>query len=87
MSGFRGTPRRRKALPEGEFDLTRLRAIELLLPRPYNFLRKYVDEACASADIVANVVAEIESASTLTAAIGAGLGATILPVSAARVVA
>ena len=74
-------------LPEGEFDLTRLRDVDVLLPRPYNFLRKYVDEACASAGITARVVAEIESASTLTAAIGAGLGATILPVSAARVVA
>ena len=74
-------------LPQGEFDLARLRDVDVLLPRPYNFLRKYVDEACASAGITARVVAEIESASTLTAAIGAGLGATILPVSAARVVA
>lgn len=58
--------------------------MDLLLPRPYNYLRKYVDEAFASLQSSAHVVAEIESAATLSAAVAAGLGATILPESAAR---
>jgi LysR family nitrogen assimilation transcriptional regulator len=37
--------------------------------------------------MIPKVVAEIESASTLSAAVGAGIGATILPDSTARVVA
>ncbi|WP_233848952.1 nitrogen assimilation transcriptional regulator NAC [Paraburkholderia sp. HD33-4] len=64
-----------------------LRDVPLLLPRPYNYLRKYVDEGFASVQMMPNVVAEIESASTLSAAVSAGIGATILPESTARVVA
>jgi LysR family nitrogen assimilation transcriptional regulator len=50
-------------------------------------MRKLVDEAFSGIHRVPNVVAEIESATTLVAAIANGLGATILPGSAARVVA
>ncbi|RDV00372.1 nitrogen assimilation transcriptional regulator NAC [Trinickia dinghuensis] len=64
-----------------------LRNVPLLLPRPYNYLRKYVDEGFASVQMTPNVIAEIESASTLSAAVSAGIGATILPESTARVVA
>src|SRR5450830_1467009 len=70
-----------------EIALAELQDIELLLPRPYNYVRKYVNEAFMGAQMVPRVVAEIESAATLSAAIAAGLGATILPVSAARVIA
>ena len=42
-------------------------------------VRKMVDEAFAGAGMTPRVVAEIESASTLTAVIADGLGATILP--------
>ena len=70
-----------------DIDLTRVNELDLLLPRPYNYLRKYLDEAFASLQLTAHVVAEIESASTLSAAVAAGLGATILPESAARVMA
>ncbi len=73
-------------MPEGQIDLVQLLDIELLLPRPYNVVRKLVDEAFMTIHRVPKVVAEIESASTLVAAIEEGLGATILPVSAARVV-
>ena len=73
--------------PPAEIDLASLNDMELLLPRPYNYLRKYVDEAFSGQQMTAHVVAEIESAATLTAAVGAGLGATILPESAARVMA
>jgi len=57
---------------------------DLYLARPYNIVRKMVDEAFAGAGMAARVVAEIESASTLTAVIADGLGATILPASMAR---
>jgi LysR family nitrogen assimilation transcriptional regulator len=57
---------------------------ELYLPRAYNHVRKMVDEACATAGLSPRVVAEIESAKTLAAVIGDGLGATIAPASLAR---
>jgi LysR family nitrogen assimilation transcriptional regulator len=56
---------------------------ELYLPRPYNVVRRMVNEAMAGVGVSPNVVAEIESASTLTAVIVDGLGATILPDSMA----
>jgi LysR family nitrogen assimilation transcriptional regulator len=68
-------------------DVDALRDVPLLLPRPYNYLRKYVDEGFARMQQVPKVIAEIESAATLAAAVGAGLGATILPDSTAKVVA
>ena len=74
-------------LPDGPVDLGQLLDIELLLPRTYNVVRKLVDEAFIGIHRAPHVVAEIESASTLVAAIADGLGATILPVSAARVIA
>lgn len=58
--------------------------LELVLPRPYNIVRKMVDDACAGAGLAPHVVAEIESDGTLTAVIGEGLGVTILPASMAR---
>ena len=73
-------------VPDGPIDLASLRDLELLLPRPYNVVRKLVDEAFMAIHQAPHVVAEIESASTLVAAIGDGLGATILPDSAARVI-
>jgi LysR family nitrogen assimilation transcriptional regulator len=57
---------------------------ELVLPRPYNIVRKMVNDACAGSGLVPNVVAEIESDGTLTAVIAEGLGSTILPDSMAR---
>jgi LysR family nitrogen assimilation transcriptional regulator len=61
-----------------------LRDIELFLPRPYNVVRKLVDEHFMRAGVTLKVVAEIESAITLEAIIADGLGATILPASMAR---
>lgn len=61
--------------------------IELFLPRPYNIVRKLVDEAFMRAGVSVRVVAEVESAMTLKAVIAAGLGMTILPASMAREVA
>ena len=74
------------SLPE-QIALSEVGGFELLLPRPYNYLRKYVDEAFSTLTMNAKVVAEIESVATLNAAVAAGLGATILPESAARAMA
>lgn len=74
-------------IPSDQIELSKINEMDLLLPRPYNYLRKYVDEAFASLQLATHVVAEIESASTLSAAVAAGLGATILPESAAKVMA
>ncbi len=64
--------------------LADLRDMELFLPRPYNVVRKLVNEAFMGLGLAPRVVAEIESAFTLTAVIADGLGATILPASMAR---
>lgn len=83
---FLVAPRGTSNAPE-QIELSKLSEMDMLLPRPYNYLRKYVDEAFATLQLSANVVAEIESAATLNAAVAAGLGATILPESAARAMA
>lgn len=76
------------ALGGGEqISLRDLREIDLLLPRTNNFLRNYVDEAFAAHQVAPRVVAEIESSVTLASAVASGVGATILPASAARSVA
>jgi LysR family nitrogen assimilation transcriptional regulator len=64
--------------------LAELRDVALFLPRPYNIVRKLVDENFARAGLTPRVVAEVESASTMKAIVAAGLGATILPASMAR---
>lgn len=71
------------ALPE-QVPLRMLADLDLYLARPYNVVRKMVDEAFAGIGLVPRVVGEIESAGTLTAVIADGLGATILPESMAR---
>jgi LysR family nitrogen assimilation transcriptional regulator len=64
--------------------LADLQGLELFLPRPYNIVRKLVDEHCMRAGLALRVVAEIESAVTLKAVVEDGLGATVLPSSMAR---
>jgi LysR family transcriptional regulator, nitrogen assimilation regulatory protein len=70
--------------PPAEVPLTLLADIDLYLARPYNTVRKMVDEAFGGIGSAPRVIAEIESASTLTSVIAQGLGATILPESMAR---
>ncbi len=70
--------------PPDDVRLSLLAETDLYLARPYNVVRRMVDEAFAGAGMSARVVAEVESASTLTAVIADGLGATILPESMAR---
>lgn len=70
--------------PPETVTLQAVAEFDLYLPRPYNYVRKLVDEAFQSAGLPARVVAEIESATTLAAVISDGLGATIAPMSMAR---
>ena len=70
-----------------QIALTELRDIELLLQRSHNYLPKYAYEAFSGLQMVPRVVAEIESAATLSAAVANDVGATVLPVWAARAVA
>ena len=69
--------------PPDPAPLRMLGEMDLYLARPYNVVRKMVDEAFAGAGMTPRVVAEIESASTLKAVIADGLGVTILPASMA----
>ena len=73
--------------PGSDVKLADLQDVELFLPRPYNIVRKLVDEHFARLGMTPRVVAEIESAVTLEAIVADGLGATILPASMARAVA
>ncbi|TBV09958.1 nitrogen assimilation transcriptional regulator NAC [Phytopseudomonas dryadis] len=67
--------------------LSEVAAYGLLLPRTYNVMRRLVDEAFLRIEMSAQVVAEIESSTTLAAAVVDHFGSTILPESAARVLA
>jgi LysR family nitrogen assimilation transcriptional regulator len=73
--------------PPEAVPLQAVAEMDLYLPRPYNVVRRLVDEAFIGIGGVPRVVAEIESASTLTAVIADGLGMSILPASMAREVA
>lgn len=70
-------------LPD-EVPLHQLSDTDFYLARPYNVVRRMVDDAFAGAGMAPRVVAEVESEATLTAVIAEGLGATILPESMAR---
>ncbi len=70
--------------PPETVSVPALAEFALYLPRGYNYVRRLVDEAFASASVTPRVVAEIESAATLAAVIRDGLGATIVPASMAR---
>lgn len=70
--------------PPADVRLAAIGETDLYLARPYNVVRRMVDEAFAGAGMTPRMVAEVESASTLTAVIAEGLGATILPESMAR---
>jgi len=73
--------------PGPQVDLTSVAAMNLFLPRDYCAVRKRVDEALALRRLSAKIIGEIDSTSTLTAAIASGMGVTVLPESAARTLA
>lgn len=70
--------------PKGSVDLAEVARYDLFLPRIYNVMRKVVDDAFTLQGLAYRVNCEIESQTTLNAAVGAGLGCTIMPESSAR---
>ncbi|MEJ5064606.1 nitrogen assimilation transcriptional regulator NAC [Erwinia sp. MYb375] len=72
------------ACPGQTIDLTDVAEMNLFLPRDYSAVRKRVDEAFSLRRLSARIIGEIESIATLTAAVSSGMGATVLPESAAR---
>ena len=76
-----------QGLDPGPVSLAKLATAPLIMLRKHNQVRRYVDDAFKQAGVTPSIVAEIESASTLAAAIRHGLGAVILPDAAAKSVA
>ncbi|MGW3409666.1 nitrogen assimilation transcriptional regulator NAC [Streptomyces sp. NPDC000888] len=74
------------ALPGDDVTIAELADVGLLLPSRIHTIRQVVDAAFRHASLEPRVVGEIESVLTLTSAIGAGLGATVLPWSAAQAI-
>jgi LysR family nitrogen assimilation transcriptional regulator len=70
--------------PGQTVDLSAVAEMNLFLPRDYSAVRKRVDEAFSLRRLTAKITGEIDSISTLTAAIASGMGVTVLPESAAR---
>lgn len=70
--------------PEEPLELRLLADVRLVLPGRDHFLRKLIDQAFARAHVEPKVVAEIDSVGALAAAVEAGIGASILPMSVAR---
>ncbi len=70
--------------PGPNVDLSQVAQMNLLLPRDYSAVRRRVDEAFSLRRLTVKIAGEIESISTLTAAIASGMGVTVLPESAAR---
>ncbi|ELY3468812.1 nitrogen assimilation transcriptional regulator NAC [Cronobacter universalis] len=70
--------------PGQSVDLASVAQMSLFLPRDYSAVRKRVDEAFSLRRLTAKIIGEIESVSTLSAAIASGMGVTVLPESAAR---
>lgn len=72
---------------EKEVALAALEGMPLLLPSRIHTIRRLVESAFERAGLVLNVVAEIESATTLASAVDASIGATVLPLSSALSIA
>jgi LysR family transcriptional regulator, nitrogen assimilation regulatory protein len=70
--------------PDQRLAVSALEDVRLLLPGRYHFLRRLVEASFAHARITPRVSSEIESLATLSAALEAGLGATLVPRSTAK---
>ncbi|GAA3846928.1 nitrogen assimilation transcriptional regulator NAC [Streptomyces coacervatus] len=71
---------------EGDVPLEALADVGLLLPSRIHTIRQVVEGAFQQASMKPRVIGEIESVLTLVSAVGADLGATVLPRSAARAI-
>src|SRR5580698_5561228 len=74
---FIGHPR--QGAPSGSFSLAQLAELPLVLPSRPNVVRVLLDDALKSAGLSPTVVAELDDAPSLLAAVRAGLGGVILP--------
>lgn len=72
---------------EATIAFSALDGVPLLLPSRIHTIRRLVDSTFERAGLLPNVIAEIESATTLASAVDASIGATILPQSSARSIA
>jgi len=73
---------------EAPLPVSALNDLPLLLPPPYNFVRRAIDLAFTRARLSLNVVAEVEIVRTLGRAVSRGVGATIMPrATAERIIA
>lgn len=70
--------------PGPRVDLLAVAGMNLFLLREYRAVRARVEQAFTLRRLTANIIAEIDTITTLTAAIGSGMGVTVLPESAAR---
>lgn len=70
--------------PGQSVELTAVAEMNLFLPCDYSAVRLRVDEAFSLRRLTAKIIGEIESMTTLTAAVASGMGVTVLPESAAR---
>ncbi len=61
--------------------LTRLAAVDLVLPSREHGLRRIIDDACRPLGLELNVIAEIDSLPSVKRAVEAGIGSTILPLA------
>jgi LysR family nitrogen assimilation transcriptional regulator len=74
---FIGHPR--QGAPSGSFSLAQLAELPLVLPSRPNVVRVLLDDALKSVGLSPTVVAELDDAASLLAAVRAGLGGVILP--------
>jgi LysR family nitrogen assimilation transcriptional regulator len=66
-----------RSLPSA-LRLRQIAPLELVLPGREHGLRRIIDEACAKQNLALNVVAEIDSLTSVKKAVAAGVGCTIL---------
>jgi LysR family nitrogen assimilation transcriptional regulator len=74
---FIGHPR--QGAPSGSFSLAQLAELPLVLPSRPNVVRVLLDDALKGAGLSPTIVAELDDAPSLLAAVRAGLGGVILP--------
>ncbi|WP_433172265.1 nitrogen assimilation transcriptional regulator NAC [Actinoallomurus sp. CA-150999] len=79
-------PGTRPASEGDDVCITELAGVGLLLPSRIHTIRQVVDAAFHRASLEPKVVGEIESVLTLVSALSAGIGATVLPWSAAQAI-
>ncbi|QTF08876.1 nitrogen assimilation transcriptional regulator [Brenneria izadpanahii] len=59
--------------------LEQLSPLPMLLPPSYNFVRRAVELAFSQQQVSLNIIGELEAVKSISKAVGAGLGVTIMP--------